>query len=353
MHANQTLIYKQYTPYTPVPGEHLAVESRPFDPEANPPAGGLTVKNLYLSFDPYQRGQIRPLTDAATYAPPWIEGEPAVVTTLATVLKSDNPRFKPGDLVTTWVDAGEYAVVGPEMTAMARSFPPLSPSSKVPASALIGALGVAGLGSYISFFEFIKEPRAGKTMWISAASGGVGQIVGQLGKMYGMKVIGSTGSDEKVDFVKELGFDGAWNYKTETTDAALKRLAPEGLDIYYDNVGGEQFETALNHMKDFGIIVSSGMVSQYSLPFEEKYGIKSCMNIFLKRLTIYGFIAIDKQWMEKYLPTFAPDMTKWLEEGKIKTREEVVVGMANAPKAFIQMLEGDKIGKMVLKIEES
>ncbi|KAI1393105.1 NAD(P)-binding protein [Hypoxylon trugodes] len=353
MHNNETLIYKRFTAYFPVPGEHLATGSRLFDLEADPPPGGIIIMNRYLSLDPYQRGQIRLPTDMGTYSMPWVEGEPAVLTTLSTVLKSDNPRFKSGDVVIAMANAAKYAAVTADLTEMARVLPPPQPGMEIAPSKLISTLGVPGLSAYVSFFEFIHEPRRGKTIWISAASGGVGQIIGQLAKMNGMKVIGSTGSAEKVGFlIKELGFDAAWNYKTETTAAALQRLAPEALDIYYDNVGGEQFETALVAMKDYGTIVSSGMVSQCNRPVEEKYGIRTGMNIFLKRLTIYGFVCSDPHNMEKYLASFGTDMISWICQGKIKTKEEVVVGISNAPEAFVRMLRGEKFGKMVLKVDD-
>lgn len=255
MQPNKSLIYKKYTPYTPQPGENLCIEPRPFDEDAPTPPGGITVKNLYLSLDPYQRGQMRLPTDAGTYSIPWVEDEPAVVTTLSTVLKSANDGFKPGDLIYAMASAAEFAAIPADMIPLARVLPPLPDGVNIAPQTVIGALGVAGLAAYVSFLEFVKEPRAGKTLFVSAASGGVGQIVGQMAKMKGMRVIGSTGSPEKVDFVvNELGFDGAWNYKAETTADALTRLAPEGLDVYYDNVGGEQLETALTRMKDFGTI---------------------------------------------------------------------------------------------------
>ncbi|OAQ73880.2 NAD(P)-binding Rossmann-fold containing protein [Pochonia chlamydosporia 170] len=352
MYPNKSLIYKKYTPYTPKPGENITVECRPFDADAAPPPGGLTVKHLYLSLDPYQRGQMRLPTDTGTYSQPWIEDQPAVVTTLSIVLRSDVPSFCPGDLISAMAPAAEFAFIPAELVPRARVLPPLPEGLNIAPPTVIGALGVAGLSAYVSFHEFVKEPRTGKTMFVSAASGGVGQIVGQLGKMNGMKVIGSTGSAEKVDFVvNELGYDGAWNYKADKTKDALERLAPEGLDVYYDNVGGEQLETALTKMKDFGTIVSSGMVSVYNYPEEEKYGIKTVMNIFLKRLTIYGFICSDPVHLEKYLPTFARDMVTWIAQGKIKTREEVVEGIAGAPEAMVRMFNGDKFGKIVIKVD--
>ncbi|KAK8075343.1 NADP-dependent oxidoreductase [Apiospora hydei] len=352
MVRNKTLIYKRYTPLEPVPGEHLATEDLPFDPESAPPPGGVTVKNLFLSLDPYQRGQMRRADEPGTYSIPWVEGYPAVVTALSTVLKTDNPAFRAGDLIIGFANAGEYAAVPVEFLAASRVVPPAPSGVTLAPESLLGVLGVPGMAAYVSFFEYVTEPRQGKTMLVSAASGAVGQLVGQLGKMHGMTVIGSTGSDEKVEFViQELGFDGAWNYKTETTADALARLAPEGLDVYYENVGGEVLETALEHMKDFGTIIASGMVSQYNIPDQDKYGVRTLMNIVLKRLSVHGFICSDPQNLEKYGPTFGRDMLAWLAEGKIKTKEEIVEGLDSASAAFNRMLKGDKFGKMVLKVD--
>ncbi|KAI0417200.1 NAD(P)-binding protein [Xylaria grammica] len=337
MHPNKTLIYKEYTPHLPVPDKHLVVESRPFDPEADPPPGGITAKNQYLSFDPYMRGQMRLPDDTATYSMSWVEGEPAVVTTLSTVLKSNHPAFRPGDLVSAMADAGEFAAVPAHLATITRAHPPPPPGVTITPTTLVGALGIAGLAAYVSFFEFVPEPRANKTLFVSAASGGVGQLVGQIAKMHRMK---------------ELGFDAAWNYKAEKTSDALARLASEGLDVYYDNVGGEQLESALLAMKDFGTIVESGMASQYNKPIEDNYGVKTLMQIVFKRLKVVGFICSDQHLLDKYLASFGVDMGRWLAEGKIKTREEMMIGMDNAPEAMIRTWQGDKFGKMVLKIDE-
>ncbi|KAK7962079.1 uncharacterized protein PG986_002904 [Apiospora aurea] len=348
----KTLVYKRYAPLEPVPEEHLATEDLSFDPESAPPPGGVTVENLFLSLDPYQRGQMRRAGDPGTYSIPWVEGYPAVVTALSTVLKTDNPTFRARDLIIGFANAGEYAAVPAEFLAASRAVPPAPPGVTLAPESLLGVLGVPGMAAYVSFFEYVTEPRQGKTMLVSAASGAVGQLVGQLGKMHGMTVIGSTGSDEKVAFVtQELGFDGAWNYKTEKTADALARLAPEGLDVYYENVGGEQLEMALEHMKDFGTIIASGMVSQYNIPDQDKYGVRTLMNIVLKRLSVHGFICADPQNLEKYGPTFGRHTLTWLAEGKIKTKEEIVEGLDSAPAAFNRMLKGDKFGKMVLKVD--
>lgn len=348
MLSNKSMIYKSYTPMPvmPVPGEHLAVEDRPFDPEKAPPPGGITIKNSHLSLDPYMRGQMRAPGDAGSYSLPWVEGQPAVVTTLATVLKSDTPTFKPGDRFYGMADAAEYAALPAEMMPTSRVME-LPPGIDIKPETLVGALGIAGLAAYVSFYEFVKEPRAGKTFWVSAASGASGQIVGQIAKLEGMKVIGSTGSDEKVDFVvKELGFDGAWNYKTERTADALTRLAPEGIDVYYDAVGGEQLETALTRMKDYGQIIASGMIATYHQP----WAIRTALHIVYKRLSVNGFICSDPHMLEKYMPTFPKDMVTWLVQGKVKTKEEVVKGIESAPEAMVRMWTGDKFGKLVIEV---
>ncbi|KAI1316485.1 NAD(P)-binding protein [Xylariaceae sp. FL0255] len=357
MYYNKTLIYQRYTQNMPVPGEHLVVESCPFDPDDDPPAGGFTVKNLYLSLDPYMRGQMRQTDLTATYSTPWTEGQPAVVTALSVILKSNNPAVKAGDLVYALTNASEYAMVPSQLAAFTKKYPfaytgsvPLQLPAGIAPSALIGALGVAGLSAYASFFEFVPEARLGKTLVVSAAAGGVGQLIGQIAKMQGMKVIGSTGSDEKVDFVvRELEFDAAWNYKTESTACALKRLAPEGVDVYYDNVGGEQLETALRHMKNYGIVIMSGMMSELNKSSRDLYGVKSLVEVILRRLKLCGFVSTDPEMLGKYATPFEQDMGRWLVEGRIKTKEEVVDGIENSPLAFINMLQGNKFGKMVVK----
>jgi NADPH-dependent curcumin reductase CurA len=207
------------------------------------------VKNLYISFDPYQRGCMREPNDE-TWAPPFTPGQPLLGGNVSKVLKSAVPEFESGDLVWGYFGAEEYSLVPNFLVPLVRKLD--NPLGLDPIL-FTGALGTSGLSAYASLYEFGK-PKTGQTIYISAASGGVGQIVGQLAKMEGLKVIGSVGHEEKLKFVKELGFDGVFNYKTETVSDALKRLAPEGLDIYYDNVGGETLDAALAAMKDFGRI---------------------------------------------------------------------------------------------------
>lgn len=254
MVANKSLIFKKAPEGFPVIGEHLDVETRDFDVDAEPGEGCLTVKNLMLSFDPYQRGCMR-TPDRATYAPPFTPDQPMLCGAVSKVLKSSVPNFQAGDLVWGMFGAEEYSLVPPALLPMVRK---LENPLGLDLSLFTGALGTTGLSAWTSLYA-IGKPEKGQTIYISAASGGVGQIVGQLAKLEGLRVIGSVGSDQKLDFVvEELGFDAAFNYKKESVGEALTRLAPDGLDIYYDNVGGETLDTALEHMKDFGRI---GMLS--------------------------------------------------------------------------------------------
>jgi NADPH-dependent curcumin reductase CurA len=250
MVSNRALIFKKTPDYVPEIGEHIDQEVREFDIDAGAPEGGITVKNLYLSFDPYTRGCMRD-PDDASWAPPFAPGQPIICGAVAQVLKSSLPNLQPGDLVWGMFGAEEYSTVPSFLMPYVRK---LDNQLKLDPVLFTGALGTAGLSAYGSFYG-IGKPQRGQTIFISAASGGVGQIVGQLAKMEGLTVIGSVGSDEKLNFIRnELGFDAGFNYKRESPLDALRRLAPEGIDIYFDNVGGETLDAALATMKDFGTI---------------------------------------------------------------------------------------------------
>ena len=251
MVENKGLIFKKVPTGWPVPGEHLAIETRDFDPEASPPKGGITTKNYYVSFDPYQRGRMRN-SEQKSYSPPYELGKPITNNAVSKVLKSDSPKFKVGDLVTGMIGTEEYSTVPAQVAnSMVRK---LENPYNLDPKLFIGALGMPGLTAYSSFYA-IGKPQKGETIFISAASGAVGQIVGQLAKHEGLTVIGSVGSDKKLEFIiKELGFDAGFNYKEEAPGEALKRLAPKGIDIYYENVGGEQLDAALAATNNFARI---------------------------------------------------------------------------------------------------
>lgn len=258
---NKTFIFKRIPEGFPVPGQDIVTEDRPIDLDAVP-QGGLVVQNLVASFDPYMRPRMRD-PSIKSYTPAFDVDGPISNTCITKVLKSDSPDFKEGDLVSAFVPIAEYAYVPKELIAGKRVFKVHNPHNFDPAL-FVGQLGMPGLTAYSSLYK-IGQPKKGETIFISSAAGAVGQIVGQLAKHEGLTVIGSVGSDEKLDFItKELGFDAATNYKKESTSDALKRLAPNGIDIYYENVGGEVLEGAIEALNTRGRIVACGMVSLFS-----------------------------------------------------------------------------------------
>ena len=253
MVQNKGLIFKSIPTDWPVEGKDLAVEDRPFDLNTEPPENGITVKNYCVSFDPYQRGRMRS-SEQKSYSAPYTLGKPIENSAVSKVLKSNNSKFKEGDIVIGPMPTEEYSIVLGEIAEKVKK---LDNPHNLDPKLFVGALGMPGLTAYSSFYA-IGEPKKGETIFISAASGAVGQIVGQLAKHEGLKVIGSVGSDEKLAFIeKELGFDGGFNYKKEDPVKALERLAPKGIDIYYENVGGEQLDAALGALNPFGRISES------------------------------------------------------------------------------------------------
>ena len=251
MVQNKGVIFKSIPQGWPKPGQDLAVESRDFDLSTEPPQDGITTQNFYLSFDPYQRGRMRD-PKIKSYVPAFELGKPITNRGVAKVVKSKNDKFKEGDMVVGMIGTEEYSIVPGQVanTQIEKLENPYNLDLKY----FIGALGMPGITAYSSFYK-IGEPKKGETIFISAASGAVGQLVGQLAKHENMTVIGSVGSDEKLEFIlKDLKFDGGFNYKKEKPSDALKRLAPNGIDIYYENVGGEQLDAALAAMNDYGRI---------------------------------------------------------------------------------------------------
>ncbi|KAF9109680.1 hypothetical protein BGX27_007352, partial [Mortierella sp. AM989] len=205
-----------------------------------------------------------------------------------------------------------------------------------------------GMTAYSSL-KIIGQPKAGETIFISAASGAVGQIVGQISKKLGLRVVGSAGSDQKVEYLlKELKFDAAFNYKKGSIVENLRAAAPEGVDIYYENVGGETLEAALEVMNTNGRIVACGMISTYNTT--NPYGVPNLFHFVAKRLTMRGFIVSD--FVEECAADFAKDMGSWLAKGEIIYKEDIADGIDSAPDAFVGMLQGKNFGKQVVKIAD-
>lgn len=251
MVQNKRLIFKQVPDGEPKPGKDLVVETNEFDLDAAPEEGGITTQALYASFDPYLRGRMR-APETKSYSAPMTLGEPMDVRGIARVLKSNSDKFQPGDLIRGFIPVEEYSSLGPSWLADGRLEKLQNPHNlELPVH--LGALGMPGLTAYSSLFA-IGKPKKGETIFISSAAGAVGAMVGQLSKHEGLTVIGSVGDDEKLQFIKECGFDDGFNYKKEKPADALQRLCPNGIDIYYENVGGEQLEAALDQMNPFGRI---------------------------------------------------------------------------------------------------
>ena len=251
MVQNKGLIFKSPPVDWPVEGKDLAIEERDFELNTEPPENGITVKTYYVSFDPYQRGRMR-APENKSYNPPFELNKPITNAAISKVLKSNNSKFKEGDVVTGPLPTEEYSIVPAELAN--QRIRKLENPYNLDPKLFVGALGMPGLTAYSSLYE-IGRPEKGETIFISAASGAVGQLVGQLAKHEGLTVIGSVGTDDKLNFIKnELGFDGGFNYKKEKPSEALARLAPGGIDIYYENVGGEQLEAAIDTMANYGRI---------------------------------------------------------------------------------------------------
>ncbi|KAI9888457.1 MAG: hypothetical protein M1814_006904 [Vezdaea aestivalis] len=348
MVQNKGLVFAEIPTGVPVPGKHLVVESREFDLNGKPWQGGLTTKNIYASFDPYQRGRMRD-PKVVSYREAYLVGNVIENYGIARVLKSDCDKFKPGDLICTMIGVEEYSFIRSQVADSSSTYKIANPHN-LNIRLFLSALGMTGLTAYSSLFE-IGKPKKDETIFISAASGAVGQIVGQLAKHEGLKVIGSVGDDKKLDFIlNEINYDGGFNYKKEKPSDALTRLAPDGIDIYYENVGGQHLEAALNSLREHGRVVVCGMVSQYNLPASDLFPIKNLMTVIAKRLTLRGFLVFDPEFGAAYFEEHQRNMGAWISDGKIKTLESETEGIDNAPQGFVDMLEGRNFGKALLKI---
>lgn len=342
--GNKALIFKKVPEGYPVPGEHIVVEPVSYDATTPAPDNGVVVRSLYTSFDPYMRGRMRPV-EVKSYAPAFALNKPVESASIARVVRSNNANYKEGDLILGHVPIQEYIALNAD--ELSRIRPLHNPLGIEDVRVFLGALGMPGLTAYSSLYE-IGKPKKGETIFVSAASGAVGQLVGQLAKHEGLKVIGSVGSDEKLDYIiKDLGFDGGFNYKNEKPAAALARLAPEGLDIYYENVGGEHLEAALDAMKNFGRVVVCGLISQYNTT--SAYPIKNIHNVLVKRLVMRGFIVGDAGMGDRYTTKHQENVQKWIKEGSFKALMHETQGIDKAAEGLVGIFYGKNKGKAVLK----
>lgn len=345
---NLSLIFKRIPQGLPISGQDLVIEDRPID-ISSAPTNGFVVKNLYASLDPYMRMMLV-APDTKHYRKPFTLDEPLASGSIAEVINSSHQDYSIGSIIRARLPIQEYTVVMPEWLKSQNSMPEILPlaSSKVPPANWLGPLGMPGQTAYSSIFE-IGKPRKNETIFISAASGAVGSLVGQICKKQGLYVFGSAGSDDKVKSLsEEYKFDGGFNYKTEKPEDALARLCPDGIDIYFDNVGGEQLEAAIGQMNKGGRIVVCGMVSQYNKPPNQRYGIKNLFQFVGQGLTMRGFLVGDllPEWGARH----REDVLRWLGEGSLHVNIDETMGIEKAAEGFVGMLEGRNSGKAVVKI---
>jgi hypothetical protein len=304
-------------------------------PVPRPREGEVLVKNHWLSLDPYMRGR---MNEGKSYAARQEIGEVMIGGTVGEVLESKHPKFAAGDPVLGMLGWQQYGLSdGKGLNKI--------DASRVPMSAYLGVLGMPGVTAWVGLLD-ICQPKAGETVVVSAASGAVGSVVGQIARIKGCRTVGIAGGRQKCDYVvKELGFDACVDYKAGALNDDLKAALPKGIDCYFENVGGEILDAALRRMNPFSRIAVCGLISQYNAT--EPYGVKNLQSILTNRIKVQGFIVSDR--MELWAKAL-PELIGWVAAGKIKYRETVAHGLENAPKAFIGLLKGENLGKQLVKL---
>ncbi|EOQ99290.1 Zinc-type alcohol dehydrogenase-like protein PB24D3.08c [Wallemia ichthyophaga EXF-994] len=351
MVQNKSVIFNEIPHGEPKLDQTLKVKSDEFDTQQDIADGSVMLKVITLSIDPYQRGRMR-APDSESYVPPFYVGQPIQNHGVARVLKSKNAAFKEGALVYGGLPFSEYMVLNEQF---AQGLKDVSDSGIAPET-LVGACGMPGRTAYMSFYH-VGQPKAGQSIYVSAGAGAVGALVIQYAKKTGLKVIASAGSAEKVELCRQVGADAAFNYKESSTKEEIKKFG--GIDIFYDNVGGKMLDDVLEVINPDGLVIMCGAISQYNSA-GEMYGLKNTVQLVFKRLTTKGFIVFYLHDKPSSHPDFSGKtlddeftaiVPKLVKEGSIKIKEHVYNGIEKAPEAFIDMLSGKNVGKVVVKLE--
>jgi NADPH-dependent curcumin reductase len=307
-----------------------------FVESAMPPIGDgeVRVRGLYLSLDPYMRGR---MNDAPSYVPP-VQVDAVMCGEVAgEVIESRHPKYAVGDRVAGDLGWQQYAV------SNGKGLRKLAPVT--PLTAQLSVCGMPGVTAYVGLLD-IGKPEPGQTVVVSGAAGAVGGVVGQIAKLKGCRAVGIAGGPDKCRFVVEqLGFDACLDYKAGDLRGQLKAATPQGVDVYFDNVGGEVLDTVLPRMNPFSRLPLCGLISQYNAT--EAYGVKNFRHILVNRIKVQGFIVFD--FAERYAAARA-DLAQWLAEGKLRHHETVAEGLRAAPAAFLGMLRGANLGKQLVRL---
>ncbi len=305
-------------------------------PVPTPSAGEALVRARYLSVDPYMRGRMRA---GESYAEPWDVGAPLQGGVVGEVVEPNGTGLETGNLVVgdlAWAD--HVAAPAHELTRV--------DVGDLPASTALGVLGMPGRTAYFGTRE-VAEPRPGDTMVVSAAAGAVGSVVGQLAKMAGARVVGTAGSEEKIEWLRDLGFDAAFNYRAQDDyDAALAEVAPDGVDVYFDNVGGPITDAVFDHLNTDARVAVCGQIALYNAE-ERPTGPRKLGKVIETRARVEGFLVSD---FSARFEAATADLRRWVTDGDLSYRETVTDGLERAPDAFLGLFEGENVGKQVVKV---
>ncbi|MFF2157342.1 NADP-dependent oxidoreductase [Paenibacillus chitinolyticus] len=308
-------------------------------PVSDPAEGQVVVRSLYLSVDPYMRGR---MNESKSYVPPYKLNEPISGGIVGEVVSSRSEQFKKGDKVLGMLGWQLYNTVDASSVRKVDE-------NLAPLSAYLSVLGLTGMTAYFGLLD-IGKPKEGETVVVSGAAGAVGMMVGQIAKLKGTRVVGIAGSHEKTAYLeKELGFDAAINYKTaDNLDEAIAKACPDGVDVYYDNVGGRISDAVMKQLNDHARIPLCGAISSYNST-DGDLGPRIQPQLIKTRSLIQGFVLSD--YASRFHEAGA-DLGQWLSEGKLKYEETIVEGFDNVPKAFLELFKGTNLGKMLVKVSE-
>ena len=305
----------------------------------DPGEGEIVVKVLYVSLDPAMRGW---MNEGKSYIPPVGIGEVMRALALGRVLASRNSMYAVGDTVYGPLGVQEFALTnGGGLTKVNPAAAPLP--------VYLSALGMPGMSAYFGLLE-VGQPKPGETVVVSGAAGAVGAVVGQIAKIKGCRAVGIAGGARKCDYVvRDLGFDAAIDYKAEDVRKALQRCCPKGIDIYFDNVGGDILDAALTQLARSARIVICGAISQYNNTTPIK-GPSNYLSLLVNRASMRGFVVMD--YASRYGEA-AREMAEWLAAGKLKSREDIVEGLETFPETFLKLFKGENVGKLILKLADA